>query len=100
VPNLAKGSCILFQLGIFLELGIVLCERSSVLILMFTTHGSCREADITKERIEKMLKAGANVILTTKGIDDMALKVCILVTHAYNGNILVYFGICLLTYCS
>ncbi|CAK9271774.1 unnamed protein product [Sphagnum jensenii] len=33
-----------------------------------------READITKERIEKVLKAGANVILTTKGIDDMALK--------------------------
>jgi hypothetical protein len=35
-----------------------------------------READMTKERIEKLLKAGANVILTTKGIDDMALKVC------------------------
>lgn len=35
---------------------------------------SCREADMTKERIEKLLKAGANVILTTKGIDDMALK--------------------------
>lgn len=33
-----------------------------------------RESDITKERIEKLLKAGANVILTTKGIDDMALK--------------------------
>ncbi|GBG76507.1 hypothetical protein CBR_g22255 [Chara braunii] len=33
-----------------------------------------READITKERIEMILKAGANVILTTKGIDDMALK--------------------------
>ncbi|XP_038982489.1 T-complex protein 1 subunit alpha [Phoenix dactylifera] len=33
-----------------------------------------READITKERIEKILKAGANVVLTTKGIDDMALK--------------------------
>lgn len=31
---------------------------------------------MTKERIEKLLKAGANVILTTKGIDDMALKVC------------------------
>lgn len=29
---------------------------------------------MTKERIEKILKAGANVILTTKGIDDMALK--------------------------
>jgi T-complex protein 1 subunit alpha len=33
-----------------------------------------RELDITKERIEKILAAGANVILTTKGIDDMALK--------------------------
>jgi T-complex protein 1 subunit alpha len=33
-----------------------------------------RESDITKERIEKILDAGANVILTTKGIDDMALK--------------------------
>ncbi|KAI0488967.1 hypothetical protein KFK09_028808 [Dendrobium nobile] len=34
-----------------------------------------RESDITKERIEKLLKAGANVVLTSKGIDDMALKV-------------------------
>lgn len=33
-----------------------------------------READITKERIEKILKAGANVVLTSKGIDDMSLK--------------------------
>ncbi|KAI4356704.1 hypothetical protein L6164_000704 [Bauhinia variegata] len=33
-----------------------------------------RETDVTKERIEKLLKAGANVVLTTKGIDDMALK--------------------------
>ncbi|XWS56890.1 hypothetical protein CRYUN_Cryun09bG0124700 [Craigia yunnanensis] len=33
-----------------------------------------READMTKERIEKLLKAGANVVLTTKGIGDMALK--------------------------
>merc|ERR1719487_2834760 len=33
-----------------------------------------READITKERIELLINAGANVILTTKGIDDMALK--------------------------
>ena len=29
---------------------------------------------MTQERIEKLLKAGANVVLTTKGIDDMALK--------------------------
>ncbi|KAF3963302.1 hypothetical protein CMV_012297 [Castanea mollissima] len=33
-----------------------------------------READMTKECIQRLLKAGANVVLTTKGIDDMALK--------------------------
>lgn len=33
-----------------------------------------READITKERIQKILASGANVILTTKGIDDLCLK--------------------------
>jgi len=33
-----------------------------------------READITKERIQMILNAGANVILTTGGIDDMCLK--------------------------
>jgi T-complex protein 1 subunit alpha len=33
-----------------------------------------REMDITKERIMKIIDAGANVILTTKGIDDLCLK--------------------------
>lgn len=33
-----------------------------------------RELDITKERIEKMIKAGANVILTTWGIEDTMMK--------------------------
>mmetsp|Transcript_3011 Transcript_3011/g.10773 ORF Transcript_3011/g.10773 Transcript_3011/m.10773 type:complete len:387 (-) Transcript_3011:91-1251(-) len=33
-----------------------------------------RELDITKERIQKILASGANVILTTKGIDDTCLK--------------------------
>lgn len=33
-----------------------------------------REGDVTKERIQMLLKSGANVVLTTKGIDDMALK--------------------------
>lgn len=32
------------------------------------------ESNITKKRIEKILAAGANVIFTTKGIDDMSLK--------------------------
>ncbi|KAL0429076.1 UNVERIFIED_CONTAM: T-complex protein 1 subunit alpha [Sesamum radiatum] len=40
-----------------------------------------READMTKERIEKLLKAGANVVLTTKGIDDMALKASFLLRY-------------------
>jgi len=33
-----------------------------------------RETDITKERIRKILATGANVILTTGGIDDLCLK--------------------------
>lgn len=36
--------------------------------------GCFRESDITKERIQKILASGANVILTTGGIDDMCLK--------------------------
>lgn len=33
-----------------------------------------READITKERIQKVLGAGANVVLVSGGIDDLCLK--------------------------
>ncbi|TRY71459.1 hypothetical protein DNTS_011731 [Danionella cerebrum] len=33
-----------------------------------------RESDITKERVQKILASGANVVLTTGGIDDMCLK--------------------------
>lgn len=33
-----------------------------------------KEADITKKRIQLILDTGANVILTTKGIDDYSLK--------------------------
>jgi T-complex protein 1 subunit alpha len=33
-----------------------------------------READITKEKIAKIVAAGANVILTTKAIDDLCQK--------------------------
>jgi len=33
-----------------------------------------REMDLIKERIHLILKSGANVILTTKGIDDLCLK--------------------------
>lgn len=33
-----------------------------------------REYDIVREQISKIIKAGANVVLTTKGIDDMCIK--------------------------
>lgn len=33
-----------------------------------------REMDVTRERCQKILDAGANVILCSKGIDDFALK--------------------------
>merc|ERR1712241_1506987 len=33
-----------------------------------------RESDITKERIQKILASGANVVLTTQGVDDLCLK--------------------------
>ncbi|XP_028405075.1 T-complex protein 1 subunit alpha-like [Dendronephthya gigantea] len=33
-----------------------------------------RESDITKERIEKILATGANVVLVSGGIDDLCLK--------------------------
>ncbi|KAF2103093.1 putative T-complex protein 1 alpha subunit [Rhizodiscina lignyota] len=36
-----------------------------------------REAGIVMERVEMILKAGANVVLTTKGIDDLCLKMFI-----------------------
>lgn len=36
-----------------------------------------RESGMIIERVEMILKAGANVILTTKGIDDMVLKMMV-----------------------
>jgi len=33
-----------------------------------------RESDITKERIQKILATGANVVLSTQGIDDLCMK--------------------------
>lgn len=36
-----------------------------------------REAGMVQDRVEMILKAGANVVLTTKGIDDLVLKMFI-----------------------
>jgi len=35
---------------------------------------SSREADITKERIQKVLSSGANVVLLSGGVDDLCMK--------------------------
>ena len=37
-------------------------------------HIKKREMDITKERIQKIIDAGAKVVLTTKGVDDLCMK--------------------------
>lgn len=41
---------------------------------LLTSLQYSREADITKERIQKILASDANVVLTTGGIDDLCLK--------------------------
>ena len=51
---------------------VLLCSQ----VFPIVNHVFChfREADITKERIQKILASGANVVLTTGGIDDLCLK--------------------------
>jgi chaperonin GroEL (HSP60 family) len=51
--------------------GIWYMDICGVLFIIIILY---REGEITKERIQMLIKAGANVVLTTKGIDDMALK--------------------------
>jgi len=41
-----------------------------------------RESDMTKEKIQKILSSGANVILSTGGIDDLCLKVVLLASFS------------------
>jgi len=67
----AKIACIDFNLQKFrMAMGITIqCDDVSKL-----ADVRQREMDITKERICKIIEAGANVILTTKGIDDFAQK--------------------------
>jgi T-complex protein 1 subunit alpha len=49
-------------------------KRYVLNILDFSVLRYPRETEITLERIRKILATGANVILTTKGIDDLCLK--------------------------
>lgn len=67
----AKIACIDFSLNrVRMKLGVqVLVDNPEKLEAIRQ-----REMDITKERIKKIVDAGANVILTSGGIDDLCLK--------------------------
>jgi T-complex protein 1 subunit alpha len=67
----AKIACVDFNLNKFrLQMGVqVLVQDPDNLDKIRQ-----REMDICKERCEKVIKAGANVVLCSRGIDDFALK--------------------------
>jgi T-complex protein 1 subunit alpha len=67
----AKIACLDFNLNKFkLQMGVQVLVKDSKNLEQIRV----RELEITKERIAKVLAAGANVVLTTKAIDDFALK--------------------------
>jgi T-complex protein 1 subunit alpha len=67
----AKVACLDMSLNKFrLQMGVQILVENHDDLEKFRQ----REMDITKERCEKVIKAGANVILCTKGIDEFAIK--------------------------
>ncbi|VDO39451.1 Uncharacterized protein BM_BM5578 [Brugia malayi] len=67
----AKIACLDFSLQkVKMHLGISVIVEDPIKLEAFRRE----EYEITKRRIEKILKAGANVVLTTGGIDDLCLK--------------------------
>uniref|UniRef100_A0A915PP55 T-complex protein 1 subunit alpha n=1 Tax=Setaria digitata TaxID=48799 RepID=A0A915PP55_9BILA len=67
----AKIACLDFSLQkVKMHLGISVVVEDPTELEAFRRE----EYEITKRRIEKILKAGANVVLTTGGIDDLCLK--------------------------
>ncbi|KAL3994599.1 T-complex protein 1 alpha subunit [Acanthocheilonema viteae] len=67
----AKIACLDFSLQkVKMHLGISVIVEDPIKLEAFRRE----EYEITKRRIEKILKSGANVVLTTGGIDDLCLK--------------------------
>jgi len=67
----AKIACIDFNLNKFkMQMGVQVLVNDPK-NLEKIRHQEC---EILKERCQKILKSGANVILTSKGIDDVANK--------------------------
>lgn len=54
---------------------MVFREISDILVQLYARlFVISREADITKERIQKILSSGANVVLLSGGVDDLCMK--------------------------
>ena len=67
----AKIACIDFNLNKFkLQMGIQVLVKDAKNLELIRQ----RELEITRERIQKILSAGAKVVFATKAIDDFALK--------------------------
>ncbi|VDN04921.1 unnamed protein product [Thelazia callipaeda] len=67
----AKIACLDFSLQkVKMHLGISVVVEDPLKLESFRRE----ESEITKQRVDKILKAGANVVLTTGGIDDFCLK--------------------------
>lgn len=68
--------------SLFISHSLSLSLAISLLLIHFSSSSSfspspplsLSEYDIVKERIEKILGAGANVVLVSGGIDDLCLK--------------------------
>jgi T-complex protein 1 subunit alpha len=67
----AKIACVDFNLNKFkMQMGIQILVSDPKNLEKIRQ----KECDVLKERCEKIIKSGANVVITTKGIDDIASK--------------------------
>jgi T-complex protein 1 subunit alpha len=85
----AKIACIDFNLNKFrLQMGVQVLVQDPENLEKIRQ----REMDVTRERVKKIIDAGANVILCSKGIDDFALKYfvehnCIAIRRVKKGDL-------------
>lgn len=85
----AKIACIDFNLNKFrLQMGVQVLVQDPENLEKIRQ----REMDVTRERVNKIIASGANVILCSKGIDDFALKYfvehnCIAIRRVKKGDL-------------
>lgn len=85
----AKIACIDFNLNRFrLQMGVQVLVQDPENLEKIRQ----REMDVTRERVNKIIDSGANVILCSKGIDDFALKYfvernCIAIRRVKKGDL-------------